>query len=258
MRTNKTKAKLRTGKMVLGCWLGFHAPAVVEILASAGVDCALLDAEHGGLAASQVEDMVRAAEAFDITPIVRVPNHDPATIYGYLDRGAQGVVVPHVNNGIEARQVARAARYHPQGQRGYMTSHRPAGWGTIEPSEYMRQANEEVLVIAMVEDQAAVQNLDDILATDGVDMIMLGPGDLAQSMGWPPSEQVEQVLQDVTRRVVAAGKWVSEGAVAPGADTDAIRYIRLGSRFWNVPCQQLLRRGAQAYMDWLRELGAPL
>lgn len=258
MRTNKAKAKLGAGKMVLGCWIGFHAPAIVEIVAAAGVDCALLDAEHGGLSAGQVEDMVRAAEAFDITPLVRVPSHDAATIYGYLDRGAQGVIVPHVSSGAEAEQVARAARYHPRGQRGYMASHRPAGWGTMEPSEYMRRANEEVLVVAMVEDQAGVRNLDDILATDGVDMILLGPGDLAQSMGWPPRQEVERVLQDVARRVVAAGKWVSEGGVSPGADDQATPYIQIGSRFWDVTCQQLLRRGAHDCIEWLKRLGAPL
>src|SRR5262245_57162875 len=136
IRANKTKAKLKQGRMVVGPWLVFPSAAAVEIVASAGVDCVLLDAEHGGLTVREVEAMVRAAEVYDVTPIVRVPNHDPATICAFLDCGVQGIVAPHVNTREEAEGVARASRYHPEGQRGYLSSGRPARWGGTDRFEY--------------------------------------------------------------------------------------------------------------------------
>lgn len=258
MRKNRARAKLEEGKLVLASWLGFYAPAVVEILGAAGIDCVLLDAEHGGLTQSDVETMVRAAEAFDITPIVRVPNHLPSTIYGYLDRGAQGVIVPHVNTKKDAENAAAAARYHPLGRRGFQASGRVVRWGTMDSREYFRRANEEVLVIALIEEIEGMRNLDEILSVDGIDMIMLGPGDLSQSMGWATPERLRDAMSDIIRRAADHGKWVTQGNVSLHGDDDALHYLRLGCRFWDITTQSLLVRGAREYQEWMKSLGAPL
>ena len=113
--------------------------------------------------------MVRAAEVFHITPITRVPNHDAATILGYLDRGVQGIIVPHVNTREAAESVARAARYYPEGHRG-VGGGRAHDYGVgVSRQESMSWVNSHMLVIPMVEETEAVDNLDEILTVSGPD-----------------------------------------------------------------------------------------
>src|SRR4029077_9831299 len=109
MRTNTTKAKLAAGKVVFGAIISRYAPDLVELFGAIGYDFVMIDCEHGPMDLNQVEHMVRAAEVFGITPIARVPDHDPATILRFLDRGVQGVIVPHVNTAAQARVVSEAA-----------------------------------------------------------------------------------------------------------------------------------------------------
>src|SRR5262245_54841603 len=118
MRANTTKAKLAEGKVVFGAIISRHAPDMVELLGAIGCDFVMSDCEHGSMRLDEVEHMVRAAESFGITPITRIPNHEDSTILRYLDRGVQGIIVPHVNTREAAESVATAARYHPEGHRG--------------------------------------------------------------------------------------------------------------------------------------------
>jgi 4-hydroxy-2-oxoheptanedioate aldolase len=118
MRTNTTKAKLTEGKVVFGAIISHYAPDLVELFGAIGYDFVMIDCEHGPMDLDQVEHMVRAAEVFGITPITRVPNHEDSTILRFLDRGVQGIIVPHVNTREAAEVVARAARYYPDGHRG--------------------------------------------------------------------------------------------------------------------------------------------
>ena len=118
MRTNTTKAKLNEGEVVFGAIITRYAPDMVEIFGALGYDFVMIDCEHGPANLDQVEHMVRAAESFGITPIARIPDHSDQTILRFLDRGLQGIIVPHVNNGEQAAAIARAARYYPDGYRG--------------------------------------------------------------------------------------------------------------------------------------------
>ena len=118
MQTNTTKAKLAEGQTVYGAIISRFAPDLVEIFGAIGYDFVMIDCEHGPMDLEQVEHMVRAAEVFGITPIARIPNHSDSTILRFLDRGVQGIIVPHVNTKLEALAVCKAARYHPDGARG--------------------------------------------------------------------------------------------------------------------------------------------
>ena len=118
MRTNTTKAKLADGKVVFGAIISRHAPDLVELFGAIGYDFVMIDCEHGPMSLDEVEHMVRAAEVFGITPITRIPNHEDSTILRFLDRGVQGIIVPHVNTRAQAEAVAAAARYFPEGHRG--------------------------------------------------------------------------------------------------------------------------------------------
>src|SRR5438046_10556336 len=114
MRTNTTKAKLAEGKVVFGAIISRHAPDLVELFGAIGYDFVMIDCEHGPMSLDEVEHMVRAAEVFGITPITRIPTHEDWTILRFIDRGAPGSIVPHVNTAPVAAGVARAARRHPR------------------------------------------------------------------------------------------------------------------------------------------------
>src|SRR3990172_6210303 len=118
MRTNNTKAKLTQGKVVIGAIVSSYSPETVELFGAIGYDFVMIDCEHGPMSVDQVENMVRAAEVFGITPIARIPDHADATILRFLDRGVQGIIVPHVNTREQAEAVAKASRYYPEGHRG--------------------------------------------------------------------------------------------------------------------------------------------
>src|SRR5262245_12666538 len=185
MRTNTTKAKLGEGKVVFGGIIGRNAPDQVELLGAIGYDFVMIDCEHGPMSLDEVEHMVRAAEAFGITPIARIPNHEASTILRFLDRGVQGIIVPHVNTREVADAVATAARYWPDGHRG-MAGGRAHDYGVrASRDESTRWINSQLLVIPMIEETLAVSNLDAILEVSGVDVLHVASGDLDQSMGNP-------------------------------------------------------------------------
>ena len=247
MRTNTAKAKLAEGKVVFGAIVNRYAPDIVELVGAIGYDFVMIDCEHGSLHLDQVEHMVRAAEVFHITPITRVPNHDAATILGYLDRGVQGIIVPHVNTREAAESVARAARYYPEGHRG-VGGGRAHDYGVgVSRQESMSWVNSHMLVIPMVEETEAVDNLDEILTVPGVDALHVASGDLSQSMGYPGPEKVRQLMRQVIPRIRAGGKCVGVGGNSPSDAAGVAEFIKLGANFITISALGLLRLGAEDF-----------
>lgn len=255
MRTNTTKAKLKNGEVVYGAIISRNAPDLVEIFGAIGFDFVMIDCEHGPMNLDQVEHMVRAAESFGITPITRIPNHADDTILRFLDRGVQGIIVPHVNTGPQADAISRAARYYPEGHRG-VAGGRPHDYGVgISREESMSWINEEMLVIPMVEETEAVENLDAILAIPGVDVLHVASGDLGQSMGNPGAAAVRQLMGEVVPKIRAGGKNVGVGGNNPADAAGVADFIKLGANFVTVSSQGLLRLGAE---DFKRRVEAEL
>jgi 4-hydroxy-2-oxoheptanedioate aldolase len=255
MRTNATKAKLADGKVVFGAIIGRHAPDQIELLGAIGYDFVMIDGEHGAMSLDEVEHMVRAAEGFGITPITRIPNHDPSTILRFLDRGVQGIIVPHVNTAETAAGVAQAARYWPDGHRG-MAGGRPHDYGVgTTRDQSTRWINAQLLVIPMIEETEAVDNLDAILKVPGVDVLHVASGDLGQSMGNPGAAAVRQLMREVVPRIRAGGKLVGVGGNAPDDAQGVAELIKLGANFVTISALGLLRLGAE---DFRRRVQAAL
>lgn len=247
MQTNKTKAKLSEGKVVFGAIISRYAPDLVELFGAIGYDFVMLDCEHGPMDLDQLEHMVRAAEVFGITPIARVPDHADATILRFLDRGVQGVIVPHVNTREEAEAVAKAARYYPEGHRG-VGGGRAHDYGVgISREESTRWINTQTLVIPMVEETEAVKNLDAILTVPGVDVLHVASGDLGQSMGNPGAAEVRHLMRQVIPKIRAAGKLVGVGGNSPSDTAGVAEFIQLGANFVTISAWGLLRLGAEAF-----------
>jgi 4-hydroxy-2-oxoheptanedioate aldolase len=249
MRTNSTKRRLAEGQVVFGGIVTSYAPDVVELLGAIGYDFVFIDCEHGGMSLGEVEHMVRAAEAFDITPIARIPDHEPATILQFLDRGVQGIIVPHVNTADEAERIARAARYFPDGNRG-VGGGRAHDYGVgLSREESTRWINAETLVIPMIEEVEAVENLDAILTVPGVDVLHVAASDLSQSLGYPGTEKVREVMTDAIRRIRAGGKAAGVGGNAPTDTAGVATFIDAGANFVTISTLGLLRLGAEGFRD---------
>ena len=209
MRTNKTKAKLKAGQFCVGATVPMPSPDLVELAAAVGFDFVTIDVEHEVMNETDVTTMIRAAEAYDVTPIVRTAN-DPDRILRYLNVGAQGIHVPRCGNAAEAQAIVDACLFHPLGKRTFWALGRAANWAMIPDDEaWAQEANRELLVVAMVEEVEAVANLDEILAVEGIDAIHIGPKDLWQSMGFPSQAEVEAKVAEIAERVHAAGTTVS-------------------------------------------------
>lgn len=244
MRTNSAKRKLAAGQPVSVIAPTYTAPGLVELLGRLGYDVIFIDCEHGPAGWDDVEDMVRAAELADATPVIRVQSHDPSTITRALDRGAGGVQVPHVNTRAQAEAVVEAAKFAPLGHRGFAGGR--AAFGE-KMSDYTRRANEETLVAVMLEEVEALDNLDDILRVEHVDVFFVAPGDLAQSMGHPGQMEhpaVQAAIDDAVRRIRAAGR-------APGVlstPTTVRRYLELGALYLYVSLAAVLGPGTKDFL----------
>ena len=253
MRTNTTKAKLQEGSHAIGAIIGGFAPDLVELFGAMGYDFVMIDCEHGPMSLDQTEHMARAAEAFDITPIARIPDHADATILRYLDRGLQGIIVPHVNTRQQAEAVARASRYYPNGHRG-VGGGRAHDYGIgVSRGESTRWVNDQTLVVCMIEETEAVENLDDILSVPGVDVLHVASGDLGQSMGNPGVADVRRLMSQTIPRIKAGGKLAGVGGNSPEDAAGVAEFIKLGASFVTISAWGLLRLGAEGFQARLRE-----
>jgi 4-hydroxy-2-oxoheptanedioate aldolase len=210
MRANSLKRKLAAGTRVCGVLVEFNYPDLIELVGHLGYDFVFLDGQHGGVSPQIARELVRAADLTGMTSIVRVPKNDPAIILEYLDLGAGGIIVPNICTGTEAELAASALRYPPVGIRGGFGRSRAAGYGLTQTQvEYFTKANDEVLCVALVEDEAALGSLDAIAAVPGVDAVIVGPGDLALSMGIPggwKDPRVQANVEKIRAAAAAAGK----------------------------------------------------
>lgn len=224
MQENQMKALIKAGKPAFGVSVQFPSAEIVEMVGQLGFDWVMLDAEHGSITPDNIGPMVMAAELHGITPLVRPEKNDPAIINKYLDRGAMGVQVPHVNTAAEAKAVVDACRFYPEGKRG-LGGARMSDFGFgISTPEYVKQANKEMLVCVQIEDVEAVENLDEILEVEGIDVFFIGPTDLAQSLGHPGNNghpDVQKVIKDTFDRIHAAGKASGTPGTAEQAKSNA-------------------------------------
>lgn len=209
---NKIKDLLLQGRTVKGSFICTREPACVEILGYAGFDFVLIDTEHAPNTATEVINLVRAAEAADIEPVVRVRANDPTLILQALDVGAKGILVPRVNTAVEAQAVVQAAKYGPAGERGLAGIVRAAKYGFTPGGEYVTDANSNIFIMVQVEELEAVDNLDDILSVEGIDAIFIGPVDLSQSMGLTGQfnhPDFQRTVENIISRATTAGKPVA-------------------------------------------------
>jgi len=208
------RERLRAGETLLGTFVQLPHPVVVESLApTVGLDFLCLEAEHSAMGEETVQAMIAAADGTGTPMLVRVEDNAWVPVARALDGGAAGVIAPRVNNAAEARALVGAARYPPDGDRGIGPG-RATAYGSNSGPDYRAGANQHVLIGAQVETRRALDDLDGILAVPGIDLIFVGPMDLASSLGLTPgSPELNAVIEDVVSRARAAGRAVGIFAV---------------------------------------------
>jgi 4-hydroxy-2-oxoheptanedioate aldolase len=182
MRPNKIKQMWRDGKTATLGWLSISHGFSAEVMARQGFDALCVDLQHGTSELADVLPMLQAISQTETTPFVRVAWNDPAAIMKALDLGAYGIIVPLVNTAEEAAKAVAACRYMPVGMR----SSGPVRALHYGGADYAAHANDEIIVMAMIETQEGLANLDAICATPGLDAVYIGPADLSYALGMAP------------------------------------------------------------------------
>ena len=213
MRENTLKQKLQDGQAVFGVMITFPSATMVEMLGHLGFDWVLIDNEHGSITVDNSEDLVRAAEITGMAPVVRPVGNKPEIIAPFLDRGAWGVQIPHVNTAEEARAAVDAVKYPPVGHRGLFSGSRPGEYGFCRRNSRLRGRSQPehagMLVCLMLEEVEAIENLEEMVTVDGVDVFFIGSGDLSASMGYPGQQthpEVQALMEKGITTIREAGK----------------------------------------------------
>ncbi|HEX5417553.1 MAG TPA: aldolase/citrate lyase family protein [Chloroflexota bacterium] len=234
------KERLRQGKAVTVVG-GHQSSDMIDFLGQFGLDGVWIECEHGPVSWEQIGDLSRACDLWNLASIVRVPTNEPWVITRTLDRGASGIVVPHVSTKAEAEQVVQSAKFGPIGRRGMFGSRRSYG-----VSNYFQKANDETTVVILIEEMEAIQNLAAILTVDHIDGFFVAPSDLAQTMGYvgqPNHPEVRAVIDDAIRQIVAAGR--TAGALVTDENVD--HYHELGARFFLTQWTNWVASGARNF-----------
>lgn len=226
---NKFKKKLKSDGVV-GVFSKTCDPGFIEVLGYAGVDYVIIDLEHGPNSVQTVQDLIRGAQTAGIMPIVRVKESCASVMGEVLDIGAGGIQVPQITTRAEAEAVINRTKFAPLGERGVCRFVRAAKYSAKDRFEYFKDENEKVTIL-QIEGQEGIDNIDDILAADGIDVLFIGPYDLSQSLGVPGEidnplveEKMLEIVDKCKEKNVTVGTFVD-------TPENAVKWKRLGIKY---------------------------
>lgn len=244
MRRNRLRELKAAGQPIVNAWLSIGSSYAAETISHQGFDAVTVDGQHGMLGFDVALAMLQAISTTGAIPLVRPSRNDSAEIMRFLDAGAYGVICPMISTSDDAAALASACRYPPLGSRSYG----PARGLLYGGSDYLAGANDEILVLAMIETAEGLANVDAIVATPGIDGIYVGPNDLALALGYPPqAESSEPEVAAAIERVRAAVNAVGKiaGIFCSGGEGAAQR-LREGFDLVTPGNDAALLRGAMA------------
>ncbi len=253
-RKNRVKEAIVEGRVCLGVGVASYSPALVELAGYAGLDFVFIDTEHIWRRDHLIESMIKSADLVGISALVRVDRDDPYLIRKMLEIGAHGVILPHISTKEEVEGIVKAAKFPPLGSRGIGLCY-SGKWGTVNQAEWMNWSDEETLLEILVEDQEALDNIDDLLSVKGLDIVGFGPNDYANSIGLRGQPGHSRVM-DARKKVIAAAKRNGKAALMSASTLEEAKmYIDLGA--------QLIRLGTDmsiafaSWRDMAKELRKP-
>jgi 4-hydroxy-2-oxoheptanedioate aldolase len=233
---NPLKRAMAEGRATVGYLVSMASVQLVQALARTGVDWLMIDTEHAPIGIESVAALVAATGGTPATPIVRVRGAQPEWVKPVLDCGALGVVFPQIATRQEAEATVRAVRYAPLGRRGYGPTYAALRWG-LSNLDYLKAANEAVLNVVLIESQAGVDALDEILAVPGLDVVAVARGDLSENLGVAGQfdhPRLSEVVAKAEAKILAAGGAALGGIAFSPEEARAMigrghRFVVLGS-----------------------------
>jgi 4-hydroxy-2-oxoheptanedioate aldolase len=250
---NELKRRLASGGLAVGTWCVIPSPDVADILASSGLDFLIIDMEHGPTSYETAQHMAQAAESRGASPLIRVPDDDPAGILRALETGAHGVVVPGVTDPVQAEAIVQAVKYPPRGRRGLSPFTRSSGFTSAASDKIPTQQNEQTLCVLIVEGKEGLAAFGSIAAVPDVDVVYVGTYDLSQVMGHPGQPRHPEVQAAVRSCAQAAARSrVTLGCLVESKEElESAR--ELGVRFlaYSADCA-LLAQAAQGIVQAVR------
>jgi 2-keto-3-deoxy-L-rhamnonate aldolase RhmA len=258
MRTNPVKQTLAQGGTAVGTMaFEFCTPGLARLAANAGADFIIYDMEHTGWSIETVRDLIASGDGAPIVPFVRVPATQYHFIARVLDVGAMGIMVPMVGDAAQAEMIVQSAKYPPLGQRGAAFHMAHDGYAGGDVLEKMRSANDEVVLIAQIENRSGLENVERIAAVDGIDILWIGQFDLSNFLGIP-GQFTHPTFLDAIKRVTEAGQRYGKTAafMVPSVE-EGLERMRQGFRcvaYWGDLWiyQQGLKQGVAALKDGAR------
>ncbi len=230
---NPVKKALKEGKVVIGATVTAASPDVAATLAGVGFDFLWIEMEHSPLTLETVRSMILATRGLKAMPFTRVPVNEPWMAKRVLDAGSLGVIFPFTSTRALAEQAVKACKYPPQGVRGAGPALAASRWG-MSGGDYAKFANENVLVVVIIEQKLAIDNIEEIASVPGIDVLFIGANDLSYSLG-VGGRTNEPIVEEAVNKVLAAGKKYNIPVGYPaGNPTEINKRIAQGFRFFQA------------------------
>jgi 2-keto-3-deoxy-L-rhamnonate aldolase RhmA len=240
------RRRIASSDTLLGCFLTWPTEGIAELLALSGFDFLVLDAEHGFFSIESIERMVVAADGAGIPAIVRVPACPAPEVGRSLDAGAAGILFPRGEGCQAIRAAVESVKYPPAGKRG-LGGVRANRYGTLALDQFVRDANEQTVVIAQIETSGALAELAEIAAEPGCDVLFVGPNDLTQALG-VPGQYRDPRYRDAVARIAQRSRASGKTAGIMLGRADQIPELReLGYRFFTTSDRTLVLESAKAW-----------
>jgi 4-hydroxy-2-oxoheptanedioate aldolase len=242
---NRFKRAIMAGEPQLGVWSSMASNISTEVLAGAGFDWILLDAEHAPNDVQSVLGQLQAMMEHTTSAVVRVPFNDKIEIKRYLDAGVQSFLVPMVDTPEEAQAAVSYTRFPPRGVRGFAGVSRASRFGRI--ADYHPRAHEEICIIAQIESQPGLDNIEAIAEVEGIDGLFIGPGDLSAALGYLGKQNHPKMVEIIERSIARIIATSRPAGILMTDETLARRYMKAGCVFTAVGLDTaILARGAEA------------
>ena len=248
MRKSRVRRKLAANQPVICTKMNTFDPVIADMIGLLGFDCLWLCNEHTGLDWDRMGNLIRTAAMNDMDTLIRTDKGAYADFIRPLEAGATGLMVPHCMSADEARQIGQATRFHPIGRRALDSGNADGHYCLIPLAEYLQQANENTFIMVQIEDPEALEQIDEIVAAPGIDLVFVGPADLSHGLGVPGHFTDRRIVKAIEQVADSCRKHGKHWGL-PVTPESAPKYLEMGARFLSSGADVL---GLGAYLKDLR------
>ena len=255
---NKIKEKLKNGETVIGSVIYSWSPNIMEVAGLAGLDFIRIDNEHAWRQDASAENLIRAAVIADVVAIMRIDRENPYLVRKALELGAGGVLVPDVHDAAEVEDIVKAAKFPPRGTRGYSAQNWSGGWGIKGGREWIEWSDSQQMVGVMIENTTAIENINEIVAVEGLDFLLFGPADYSMSLGLgAPNKNHPEVVGALEKTISAGQRYNKPVMMGVGANPEDLkRYKEMGVSMFELASDiAILRSGWSKARQVVEEQG---